>query len=126
MQLPHELEEWIYKHRTTVSAGSASFVATILGFPLDSVKSRLQVSKYTGVVDCIQKTYRHEGFQGFFRGKRGSLCTCTPFDVSLLCSFRPYDAAIDDHARANCVIHDLLGDQESQLHRRCSYDLTNC
>lgn len=77
MQLPYELEEWIYKHRTPISAGSASFIATTLGFPLDSVKSRLQVSKYAGVVDCIQKTYRHEGFQGFFRGLTVPLLTIT-------------------------------------------------
>lgn len=32
-------------HRNTVAAASGSFVSTIAGFPLDSVKSRLQVKR---------------------------------------------------------------------------------
>lgn len=34
----------------------------------NSIKSRLQVQKYNGVVDCAQKIYKHEGLGGFFRG----------------------------------------------------------
>ena len=36
MNLPIEVQSWIYEHRTTVSAAGASAVATVLGFPLDS------------------------------------------------------------------------------------------
>lgn len=32
-------------HRNTVAAASGSFVSTIAGFPLDSIKSRLQVKR---------------------------------------------------------------------------------
>lgn len=128
--LPDEVEEWIYQHRVTVSAGSASLIATVLGFPLDrcvsgqqrsipdpavnlrschtgrelllaitacvlvdvhadimlslhtsdSVKSRLQVSRYNGVIDCIRKTYKHEGVQGFFRGSQRSPCVVNSSD----------------------------------------------
>lgn len=97
--LPLELRRWIYEHKTTVAAGTASLIATGAYFPLDrsvlllpntvqalelkslllagiiydagvcSVKSRLQVMRYNGFIDCVRKTYKHEGIQGFFRGE---------------------------------------------------------
>jgi len=77
MPLPFEWEEWIHDHRTAVSAASASLIATSIGFPLDSIKSRLQVQKYNGVVDCARKIYKHEGLGGFFRGLAMPLATIT-------------------------------------------------
>lgn len=35
--------------------------------PLDLVKTRLQVSKNEGFVDCIKSTYRSEGALGFYK-----------------------------------------------------------
>jgi solute carrier family 25 carnitine/acylcarnitine transporter 20/29 len=42
---PVELNEFLFLHRNTVAAACGSFVSTIAGFPLDSVKSRLQVKR---------------------------------------------------------------------------------
>uniref|UniRef100_A0A3P8UZ54 Solute carrier family 25 member 45 n=1 Tax=Cynoglossus semilaevis TaxID=244447 RepID=A0A3P8UZ54_CYNSE len=42
-----------------------------VGYPLDTVKVnvRLQTqSVYKGIFHCVAKTYRHEGFHGFFKG----------------------------------------------------------
>ncbi|KAI5476256.1 acid phosphatase, phytase [Pseudohyphozyma bogoriensis] len=63
--------------RYTVSAATASFISTLSGFPLDSVKSRLQVKRYSSVLDCVQKTYHAEGMKGFFRGVTIPLLTIT-------------------------------------------------
>lgn len=62
---PAELQPW----RSTVLAYGASFVSTTVGFPLDTVKTRMQTHKlFNGYFDCIVKTYAKEGARGFFRG----------------------------------------------------------
>lgn len=76
-QLPRELEDAVYQNRMTLAALSSSLVSTIAGFPLDSVKSRLQVKKYSSVFDCIKRTFEEEGFRGFFRGVGVPLVTIT-------------------------------------------------
>lgn len=44
-------------------------VGLVVGHPLDTVKVRLQTqSIYSGIYDCVLKTYTHEGFHGFFKG----------------------------------------------------------
>ncbi|XP_051519390.1 solute carrier family 25 member 45 [Myxocyprinus asiaticus] len=44
-------------------------VGLVFGHPLDTVKVRLQTqSVYSGILDCVVKTYTHEGFHGFFKG----------------------------------------------------------
>jgi len=56
-------------NRTAVQATVGSLVSTLLGFPLDSIKSRLQASR-TPVTPFLLATnvFREEGFGGFFRG----------------------------------------------------------
>lgn len=76
-RLSQESEDAIYKHRMTLSALASSLVSTIAGFPLDSVKSRLQVQKYSSVFACVQQTFKEEGIQGFFRGVGVPLVTIT-------------------------------------------------
>lgn len=71
------LKDWIYENRNTTAAASASLVSTIGGFPLESVKSRIQVKRYSNVLDCISKTYKAEGYGGFFRGVTIPLLTVT-------------------------------------------------
>ncbi|GAA5948510.1 hypothetical protein JCM21900_002733 [Sporobolomyces salmonicolor] len=74
---PSELSGWIYANRNTIAALNASFCSTIAGFPLDSVKSRLQVKRYSSVLDCARRTYAEEGIRGFFRGVTIPLVTIT-------------------------------------------------
>ncbi|KAH8925762.1 mitochondrial carrier [Atractiella rhizophila] len=67
---------FVWNHRTSIAAGSASIVTTLVGFPLDSIKSRLQVKTYEGgVLGCVKSTFREEGFRGFFRGLLSPLIT---------------------------------------------------
>ncbi|KAM3871029.1 solute carrier family 25 member 47-B [Diretmus argenteus] len=49
------------------SVGGAFGVA--VGYPLDTVKVRLQTqNKYRGVLHCIHSTFKNEGVSGFFKG----------------------------------------------------------
>lgn len=83
--LPRELEDAIYRHRMTLAALSSSLVSTVVGFPLDSIKSRLQVKKYSSVLDCVKSTFREEGFRGYFRGIGIPLVTITAGMVCRTC-----------------------------------------
>jgi solute carrier family 25 phosphate transporter 23/24/25/41 len=59
-----------------LAAGACTGVtAQTLVFPMNTVRTRLQVNgiggsekMYTGMVDCIRKTFTREGVRGFFKG----------------------------------------------------------
>lgn len=55
-------------YRTSFNSWGASLFAVASGFPLDSVKTRLQTYKYNGNWHCIVDTYKNEGVLGFYRG----------------------------------------------------------
>ena len=54
--------------------GVSKIVAASVTYPYQVVKSRLQQRgeltsyRYSGVLDCIQRTAQEEGLRGFFRG----------------------------------------------------------
>lgn len=55
-----------------VLAGSCAGIAiTLVGHPLDTVKTRLQAQSahrsYTGIWDCIAQTTKQEGLRGFYK-----------------------------------------------------------
>ncbi|GAA6020069.1 hypothetical protein JCM11491_006383 [Sporobolomyces phaffii] len=77
LALSPEWNAWVFENRNTIAALSASFCSTVAGFPLDSVKSRLQVKRYSSVLDCARRTYADEGVRGFFRGVTIPLITIT-------------------------------------------------
>lgn len=63
--LPDLLKPW---KSTFISYGS-SFVSTTIGFPLDTIKTRMQTHpEFSSYFDCTKKTFKAEGMQGFFRG----------------------------------------------------------
>lgn len=41
-----EFKEFLFNNRDTLSAACGSLASTVSGFPLDSVKSRLQVKRF--------------------------------------------------------------------------------
>ncbi|PLW17757.1 hypothetical protein PCANC_09064 [Puccinia coronata f. sp. avenae] len=77
LSLETPLKKTLYHHRTTVSAAISSMLATMAAFPLDSIKSRLQVNNYDSVMDCVKKTYVEEGPKGFYRGIAIPMLTIT-------------------------------------------------
>ncbi|KAJ2897804.1 integral membrane ornithine transporter of mitochondria [Zalerion maritima] len=65
--------------RTEISASTATVCSTVITFPMDSIKSRLQAypASYKGAVDCALDTHKKEGFPGFFRGLLVPLASIT-------------------------------------------------
>ncbi|KAK7532397.1 mitochondrial carrier domain-containing protein [Phyllosticta citribraziliensis] len=75
----HEYTKLCKKYRTEIAASSSSLLSTVTAYPLDSVKTRMQTysNRFTGVVDCVQHTYRTEGTKGFWRGVISPLASIT-------------------------------------------------
>ena len=46
----------------------ATTVSVILGYPFDTVKTRMQTKMFSGVIDCVKTTFGNEGLIGFYRG----------------------------------------------------------
>jgi solute carrier family 25 (mitochondrial folate transporter), member 32 len=57
-----------------ILGGTSKIVASCITYPYQVIKSRIQQRGvgsqyfYTGVVDCVTKTWKQEGVRGFFRG----------------------------------------------------------
>ncbi|KAI9565283.1 hypothetical protein GHT06_009068 [Daphnia sinensis] len=70
-----------------MAGGAAGIVSWLFTYPIDFLKSRLQVDGlagqriYKGVGDCIMKTYQNEGFHGFFRGMPTTLIRSFPVNA---------------------------------------------
>ncbi|KZV89117.1 hypothetical protein EXIGLDRAFT_772063 [Exidia glandulosa HHB12029] len=67
--IPVELAERLRQNKPVACATTASLFSTLAGYPLDSLKSRLQASRAAVSVPQMAVTVmREEGIAGFFRG----------------------------------------------------------
>lgn len=72
---------------TLMAGGLAGTFSWIVSFPVDVVKSRLQVdgidgtTKYNGAIDCMRKSYREEGLKFFTRGLNSTLMRAFPMNA---------------------------------------------
>ncbi|XP_077807054.1 mitochondrial glutamate carrier 2 isoform X7 [Macaca mulatta] len=65
-----------------INGGVAGLVGVTCVFPIDLAKTRLQnqhgKAMYKGMIDCLMKTARAEGFFGMYRGAAVNLTLVTP------------------------------------------------
>ncbi|EGW34383.1 integral membrane ornithine transporter of mitochondria [Spathaspora passalidarum NRRL Y-27907] len=89
----HIFPETLKPFRSSILAYSSSFLSTLIGFPLDTVKTRMQTHKnFTSYWDCILKTYSKEGIKGFFRGIWAPIVSTSfskSFSVSIFTAVKP-------------------------------------
>lgn len=65
----HVFPSFLSPYRSAIIAYGTLAVSTTIGFPFDTVKTRMQTYKrFTGVLDCVVKSYRADGIVGFYRG----------------------------------------------------------
>ncbi|KAG8217858.1 mitochondrial carrier [Butyriboletus roseoflavus] len=63
------LNDALKRNKSVVCALSASYISTVAGYPLDSLKSRLQTTKTrVSVPKLAALVYQEEGVKGFYRG----------------------------------------------------------
>ena len=81
------IAEQIYRFGLGVLAGIAG---TLVVYPIDSVKTRLQNQKttgsagemmYTGYKDCLQKVIRYEGWRALYNGL-GAQVSCIMYSIN--------------------------------------------
>ncbi|KAL8938872.1 MAG: hypothetical protein Q9211_003008 [Gyalolechia sp. 1 TL-2023] len=75
---PQQRKHWAKQYRTEIAASSSSLLSTFAAqYPLDSVKTRMQAYRFNHFVDCVQHTYKTEGFKGFWRGCLAPMASVT-------------------------------------------------
>eukprot|EP00938_MAST-03A_sp_MAST-3A-sp1_P006410 g6410.t1 len=65
-------------------------VGMVFGHPLDLIKARMMndsVGMYRGMIDCLRKTFAHEGFGGFFKGIGPPLASVAIYQAVAFVSF---------------------------------------
>ena len=77
-----------------VSAVTAGFCTTLLGSPVDVVKTRIMNGQYRGqyrgVINCTLETGRNEGFLTFYKGFNASFTRLVHWNVCLWVSFEQF------------------------------------
>lgn len=62
-----------------IAATTAAGSSVIVGYPFDSLKTRMQVFEYASMLDCVRKTHAAEGLGGFYRGVLPVLASVSVF-----------------------------------------------
>ncbi|ODV59190.1 ornithine transporter of the mitochondrial inner membrane [Ascoidea rubescens DSM 1968] len=103
--LPPYLQYW----RPTILSYSASIISTFVGFPLDTIKTRIQTHpSFKNSFDCFRKTLRHEGIKGFYRGITAPILSTScskSLSVSLYTTLKPTISLIYE----SVVVKNLIG-----------------
>ncbi|KAH3666881.1 hypothetical protein OGAPHI_003330 [Ogataea philodendri] len=69
-------------YKSALLSYSSSLVSTSVGFPLDSMKTRMQTHHFASSLECLRSTLQTEGVGGLFRGISAPLIS-TAFARSL-------------------------------------------
>ncbi|CDZ97046.1 mitochondrial carrier [Phaffia rhodozyma] len=97
------------KHKTFISATVGSLCSTFLGFPLDSLKSRMQATRGSSprIHQLATEVFREEGIRGFWRG---ALIPLLSISVVRTTSFSIYTGTKNELARKNILATSSLRD----------------
>ena len=53
---------------TLIASAAAGVSSTVVGFPFDNIKARMQTHYFPSMTNCFRETIQREGFRGLFRG----------------------------------------------------------
>ncbi|CAP34083.2 Protein CBG16392 [Caenorhabditis briggsae] len=80
--------------RQITAGGSAGLVEVCLMYPLDVIKTRLQLGQQDkGMMDCVVKTLKNEGIGGFYKGILPPILAETPKRATKFFTFEQYKIA---------------------------------
>ncbi|PPQ93286.1 hypothetical protein CVT25_015284 [Psilocybe cyanescens] len=105
---PDKFNDFLRRNKAVVCALSASYVSTFAGYPLDSIKSRLQTTKTRITVPRLAAlVYREEGIMGFYRGLWIPLMTISFVRAA---SFTIYSRTKENFLNNNILCRDSIID----------------
>ncbi|KAJ2791023.1 hypothetical protein GGI18_001417, partial [Coemansia linderi] len=67
----------LYENRTLASAITAAVTGMLVGYPFDSLKTRMQTYHYPSLLACARKSIAEEGVRGLYRGLLPPLLTAS-------------------------------------------------
>jgi len=81
-----------------VAGAAAGAAQTFIGFPLDTLKTRLQASgvAFKGPLDCLWSTFRVEGVRGFYKGMASPLVAGSFFNAILFGTYEELTHRLSD------------------------------
>lgn len=112
--LPQSFQPW----RPTILSYTASLFSTVVGFPLDSIKTRMQTHPFNGIFDCLRKTVKHEGVKGLFRGVTAPLLSTSfskSLSVSIYTAAKPYAALLQNYTIQPISSSNLISHRQQNL-----------
>ena len=74
------------------AGGFSGIAAWVITYPVDVVKSRIQVDgamgkkEYTGMIDCFRKSYQAEGIMVFSKGLNSTMLRAFPVNAATFCT----------------------------------------
>jgi hypothetical protein len=71
------MQEIIRDNAITIAATNSAFFSILVGYPFDSIKTKMQAQKYQSTFHCIKTTYQTQSIPGFYRGVLPLLATST-------------------------------------------------
>jgi len=88
-------QEWRSAARDIISGTVGGIAQVIAGHPLDTVKVRLQTQvvkageapQFSGMMDCVRKTIKHEGFRGLYKGAASPLAGAMALNATIFFSY---------------------------------------
>lgn len=110
--LPDAIKPW----KPSIMSYSSSLFSTIVGFPLDSVKTRMQTHSFNGIFDCIKVTVKTEGIKGFFRGLTAPLLSSSitkALGVGVYTEVKPYASLLQKYSFSPIIIS-----EDSSKHKK--------
>ncbi|KIM49339.1 hypothetical protein M413DRAFT_438523 [Hebeloma cylindrosporum] len=103
-----KFNDFLRENKAVVCALSASYVSTFAGYPLDSIKSRLQTTKTKITIPRLAAlVYREEGIMGFYRGLWIPLMTISFVRAA---SFTIYSRTKENFRNNNILCRDSIID----------------
>ena len=102
-------------YKETVAGASAGVVGTILGFPFDSLKTRMQTSLLS-IPQAFQEIYYESGFLGFYQGVGSPLLALTVLNTLNFSSYSYFCSLLGiDHIHSKTITHDGKFDMRISL-----------
>ncbi len=83
-----------------ICGGLSGMLTWIVTYPIDVVKTRIQAdgvgkNTYNGIIDCVQKSYKKDGYRVFFRGFNATIIRAFPTNAATLATVTLFLEAVE-------------------------------